>query len=59
MKAKQSKLLRCPFCGGKAKLSRVVGDIWSVLCQDVRCFGRYQLKDGKENAINAWNRRVK
>ena len=47
----------CPFCGGKAKVYRVVNSVWKVSCKKVDC--AFLCSDWKtpEEAIAAWNRR--
>lgn len=48
------KLRNCPFCGGKAKQD------WGLFCYEVYCTSCHVLirRDGKEEAIEAWNRRA-
>lgn len=60
----QTDLKPCPFCGGKAKLSKYhVGGItaWAVYCekssQDLSCCAQMTSIKSEEDAINAWNRR--
>ena len=57
----------CPFCGGEAnvvELNDFVCDRFTVNCKDSKCIGFYigyineGLFSSKEEAIEAWNRRV-
>lgn len=54
---KNSKELKpCPFCGGEAALFEQNCDRpWHVLCY---CGGRVGWFETKQEAIEAWNRRV-
>lgn len=52
----------CPFCGGKAKYKYQM-PYNAVQCTKYKVFGAtvvdsYEHRDGKEKAIEAWNRRV-
>ena len=47
---KESKLLPCPLCGGKATIVDR-----SVMCQD--CYCETDIFDTDERAIQAWNKR--
>lgn len=48
-------LKKCPFCGGKAE---IVGyKIFWVICKE--CTAETKSFDTREEAIEAWNRRVK
>ncbi len=52
----------CPFCGGKAVISKIVG-LWIVGCNhDFLCYGNINhvtlLHITQEQAIEAWNRRA-
>lgn len=47
-------LKKCPFCGGKAE---IVGyKIFWVICKE--CTAETKSFDTREEAIDAWNRRV-
>ena len=54
-------LKRCPFCGGEGCIQRheFIGytDTFGVVCLDCCCETR-QFFETKEDAIEAWNRRV-
>lgn len=52
-----TKLKPCPFCGGEAKIyGKREGLPW-VACKS--CIGQTACCDTKEEAIEAWNRRMK
>lgn len=56
------ELKPCPFCGGKAKFIYAM-PYNAVRCVKCKVFGttvvdRYEQQDGKERAIQLWNRRV-
>lgn len=55
------KLKPCPFCGGKAKLveTYVEKGIWVYSVDCSNCKTRQQVSKTEEEAINAWNTRVK
>lgn len=53
----ETKLLPCPFCGGKnINLVDYSEVIVFVQCDD--CCATFPHFDTKEEAINAWNRRA-
>ena len=57
-----SELKSCPFCGGKAGLV-YREPVSCVVCRKCGATGAmgsdsYEVGDGKEKAIEAWNRRV-
>ena len=55
-----AELKPCPFCGGKAYISRFMQphEEWRVMCLACSArFGRYAGLNRKE-AIEAWNRRA-
>lgn len=59
MKAEE-ELLPCPFCGGGARVIETCSygvDHYFIEC--MKCFGRTVSKIQQEDAIAAWNRRVK
>lgn len=59
-----TELFPCPFCGGTAKAAYAINDYnrWGVHCEN--CYATVEVEDWKgvadtkENAIEAWNRRV-
>lgn len=57
---KETKLLNCPFCGGKARLEfDAIGKgkyLYSVSCAD-ECVTQNRYYDTAEEAIKAWNTR--
>lgn len=54
-----TKLKRCPFCGGEAKLYEPIEGfhMWVVACNKCACGTNYD-NDTKEEAIKAWNTRT-
>ena len=53
------KLKPCPFCGGKAEIlttDSYSGFDYCVMC--ISCIGNVDWCNTKEEAIEAWNRRV-
>lgn len=53
------KLLPCPFCGGEStqrEMTEPFRNGW-VGCQECHCFINW-IKNGKPQAISAWNRRA-
>lgn len=52
-----NELKECPFCGGKATISKTIdGMNWQIVCRgECRCMSAYFAQ--KEKAIAAWNRR--
>lgn len=60
--SKMTELKPCPFCGGKAKRRYEMPYNW-VEC--AKCHASsplivdaYEQRDGKKEAVDAWNRRV-
>lgn len=53
---KESKLKPCPFCGGKAEVSSIIGGGSAVICKDCEIKTSY-IFSSKESAIEFWNRR--
>ena len=49
------ELLKCPFCGGEARVVRASEAYW-VRCFD--CGAEVVIGDSGPEAITAWNRRV-
>lgn len=51
------ELKPCPFCGGKATISKTIdGMNWQIVCRgECRCMSAYFAQ--KEKAIATWNRR--
>lgn len=48
----------CPFCGGKAEVSRPDEEHWHVICMNCPCsVGRFWYWK-KKDAIKAWNTRL-
>lgn len=56
-----AELKSCPFCGGEAGAGYGIWDynVWGVSCKECGAYvcADWQ-EDTKENAIEAWNRRV-
>lgn len=53
-----SRLLLCPFCGGKAEMLNYSENEWLVHCP--KCSGMVERwRETEEEAIEQWNRRVK
>ena len=57
-----NELKPCPFCGGEAKYIYSM-PYNAVQCKKCKVFGKtvvdsYEQKDGKAEAIEAWNRRT-
>ena len=50
------KLKPCPFCGGKAIIDGCDDTLWSVICK--KCAASIDYNETKQEAIEAWNRRV-
>ena len=50
------KLKPCPFCGGHAIIDGFDDTLWIVICKE--CNASIGYKETKEEAIEAWNRRV-
>ena len=49
----------CPFCGGASDVWQTDQDFW-VRCTNVDCaIEQNKFYDSEEEAIEAWNRRVK
>ena len=61
---KETELLPCPFCGGKAEIVKPRGateafpsdPYWRVQCYE--CFARGAASKSKEGAKTHWNRRA-
>ena len=49
------ELKKCPFCGGEAEIAGY--KIFWVICKE--CTAETKSFDTREEAIEAWNRRVK
>lgn len=54
------KLKPCLFCGGKAELVYGYCDynVWQVACQTDGCHGMAGWADTRNEAAEAWNRRI-
>ena len=57
-----AELKPCPFCGGKAKFIYSM-PYSAIVCKKCKVITKvfvdyYEQQDGKEEAIEAWNRRV-
>lgn len=50
------ELKPCPFCGGHAIIDGCDDTPWSVICKE--CNASIGYKETKEEAIEAWNRRI-
>lgn len=50
------KLKPCPFCGGKAIIDGCDETLWITICK--KCNASIDYKETKQDAIDAWNRRV-
>lgn len=51
-----NKLKPCPFCGGEAIIDGCDDTLWIVICKE--CNASIGYKETKEEAIEAWNRRI-
>lgn len=54
------ELLPCPFCGGEATIVDIADPeykYYQIRCSECAC--KTEAKLGLDNAISAWNRRVK
>ena len=51
-----TELRKCPFCGGEAETYSYYFNEWYIGC--VECSCDLGVFDTKEEAIEAWNRRV-
>lgn len=53
------KLLPCPFCGGEAKMQRIINlddfDDFFIMCE--KCFSRTKKFKAERSAILVWNTR--
>ena len=58
--AMSEKLKPCPFCGGEDIFPRwiIASDLYHCMCDNVKCQARGPKRLTKEEAIEAWNRRV-
>lgn len=52
-----TKLKSCPFCGGEANVD--IGNFGGMVCYCEICFAQGKQCETKDEAIEAWNRRVK
>ena len=50
------ELKPCPFCGGHAIIDGCDDTLWIVICKE--CNASIGYKETKEEAIEAWNRRI-
>lgn len=50
------ELKPCPFCGGHAIIDGCDDTLWIVICKE--CNASIGYKETKEEAIEAWNKRV-
>lgn len=50
------KLKPCPFCGGTPIVSGCDDTLWIVICKE--CNASIGYKETKEEAIEAWNKRI-
>lgn len=50
------KLKPCPFCGGKAIIDGCDETLWITICK--KCNASIDYKETKQDAIDAWNRRI-
>ena len=51
-----TELRKCPFCGGKVEMYNYCFNEWYIGCRECSCdLGVF---DTKEEAIEAWNKRV-
>lgn len=50
------KLKPCPFCGGKAIIDGCDDTLWITICK--KCNASIGYKETKQDAIDAWNRRI-
>lgn len=53
------ELKPCPFCGGEVYIVKGVTGLHMIFCEDCGLTASFQNKEGKKEAIKAWNRRVK
>ena len=54
-----TELKPCPFCGGKAYIVKGFTGLHMILCKDCGLTAIFQNKEGRQETIKAWNRRVK
>ncbi len=52
-----SEKLKPCSCGSKAIPFSIMGDFWEIVCETNDC-ERGPLRDSREEAIKAWNRRA-
>lgn len=58
--SKRKKLKPCPFCGGEAaETESLTGGLYFVVCSDNDCAAIGAYRYSEEEAIKAWNRRVR
>ena len=50
------ELKPCPFCGGEAIVDGCDDTLWIVICKE--CNSSIGYKETKEEAVEAWNRRI-
>ena len=50
------ELKPCPFCGGEAIIDGCDETLWIVICKE--CNASIGYKETKEEAIEAWNKRI-
>lgn len=53
-----TELKPCPFCGGEAYIVKGFSDLHMILCEDCGSTASFQHKEGRQEAIKAWNRRA-
>lgn len=52
-----ASLLRCPFCGGRAKIDEIGrGVVYRVVCKSCKCTSSVECT--KEKAVDLWNTRT-
>ena len=57
LESEEDKPIPCPFCGGEADVTLLGGHGFSVRCYE--CLAETDTYETREEAIAAWNRRVK